>query len=339
MKKGEDGRQISRKELERLRFQAIKLKKEGKKINDIAHSFGLHRCTVSSWFTKLKRFGKKSLKQKKAKGRSPKLNQNDKKQILNWLKNPATKYGFETPVWTIKRIQVLIKKNLEKSIHKSNVWEWVKKWGLTNQKPTRRSIQRDEKAVEKWKSEEWPNIIEHQRRWQAILYFQDESGISLTAVMGKTWAPKGKTPVVKTSGNRGRLCVTSAITPMGKMIFRIEKKRVNAEAHIDFLKQILRHHPNRKVIIIEDNAPCHKAKKVKMFVEKNKKKLAVYNIPPYSPELNPDEHVWAYLKEHKLKSHQAKNTAELKKLVRKKMHGIARKKSLIHSFFVGTYVV
>ena len=123
------------------------------------------------------------------------------------------------------------------------------------------------------------------------------------------------------------------------MIFRIEKERVNANKHIEFLEQILKQHQKRKIIVIEDRAPVHRAKKVMEFVKVNKKKLAIYYLHPYAPELNPDEHVWKYLKAYQLKAHQAQNTKQLRKFVKNKMQGIQRKKSVINSFFVGTYVL
>ena len=92
-------------------------------------------------------------------------------------------------------------------------------------------------------------------------------------------------------------------------------------------------HPKRKIIVIEDSAPVHKAKNVDKFIEQNKKKIAVYRLPSYAPELNPTEHVWAYLKAHELKTHQAQNTDELKHLVKRKMQSIQMKKQLICSFF------
>jgi len=333
-----DGRSISRLTLEHFRFQAIVLRKKGWKVNDIAASFGVNRGSVSRWLTKFKRKGKKALKRTKAKGSQPKLDNDHKKQILQWLKQPATDFGFETPLWTCLRVRQLIKNKLNISIHKSNVWEWLRKWNHTPQKPERRAKECDEKEMKRWIKKEWPKIKEHARRWQAMLYFQDESGISLIPVLGKTWAPKGKTPIVKVTGKRGGFCLTSAISPAGRMVFRIEKKRVNADVHIEFLKQIRKQHPNRKIIVVEDQAPVHVAKKVERFAEQNKKRFAVYYLPSYSPKLNPDEHVWAYLKNHGLKCHQAQSTPELKKLALSKMREIQRKRQTVKSFFCGTYV-
>lgn len=338
-KKVVGGKAYPRDILEHYRFRAIELYKKGKKINDIADFFGVHRCAVSHWITAYKRHGKRALKSRKAKGAEYKITKNELKEILSMLDDDATIYDFETPLWTCKRVQQIIIKKFNKKIHTTNIMRLFKKLNLSPQKPERLSFQKDRKAVRRWLKEEWPKIEKHRRRWQAMLYFQDESGISLTPVLGRTWAKKGKTPKVMVTGNRGGLCVTSAISPAGKLIFRIEKKKVNAHKHIEFLKQIMKQHKDRKIIIIEDSSPVHKAKKVDKFVEENKTKLAIYRLPSYAPELNPDEHVWEYLKAYELKSHQAKNTKELKKLVKRKMMSIQRKKNLVASFFIDTYVL
>lgn len=333
------GKAYSHEILEHYRFRAIELYKKGKKVNDIADFFGVHRCAVSHWITAYRRYGKNALKSKKAKGAEYKLSKKELKEILSMLNDDATIYDFETPLWTCKRVQQIIIKKFNKKIHTTNIMRLFKKLKLSPQKPERFAFQKDRKAVRRWLKEEWPKIEEHRRKWQAMLYFQDESGVSLTPVLGRTWAKKGKTPKVMVTGNRGGLCVTSAISPAGKLIFRIEKEKVNADKHIEFLKQIMKQHPYRKIIIIEDSSPVHKAKKVDKFVEQNKAKLVIYRLPSYSPELNPDEHVWEYLKAYELKAHRARDTKELKKLVKRKMQSIQRKKGLVASFFIGTYVL
>lgn len=332
------GRAVPRSVLEHYRFQAVALKNKGWKQDKIAEAFGVHRCSVSHWCSKARRRGMESLKMRKAKGAEPKLNKEDKKQITGWLRRSALDFGFETPLWDCKRIRAMIKRELKKDIAVSNLWASLRRWNFTPQKPEKEALEKNPAAVRKWLKEEWPKIEGHRRRWQAMLYFQDESGVSLVPVLGKTWAKKGKTPKIKVTGNKGGFCVTSAISPAGKMVFRIENHTIHAKEHVDFLKQIMNQHPHRKIIVVEDNAKPHIAKQVKNFVKENKNKIAIYYLPKYSPDLNPDEKVWKYLKNVKLKAHQARNKKEFKPLVQSKMQSIQKKSGLIKSFFIGTYV-
>lgn len=332
MEKG-SGRQVSHEVLEQYRFRAIKLRKNGWNVSQIAEAFGVNRRAVTRWLTNHRLYGKKSLKSKKAKGPDPKLSQKDRQNILAIIKNPAMAYGFDTALWTCKRLQQVIKEKIKKDIDISNIWRWLKEWGLTNQKPDKEAVEKNKKEVRRWLTVEWPKIQEHCRRWQAMLYFQDESSVSLVPVLGKTWAPKGKTPKIEVTGNRGSIAVSSAISPAGRMVFRIEKDTVTANSFIDFLKQIIRHHRWRKIILIVDNSKPHIAKAVKNFVNGSKRRLAVYYLPTYSPELNPDEQVWNYLKNVKLKAHHARNKKEFTPLVRSKLRSIQKKPELIKSFF------
>lgn len=333
--KRSDGRSISRETLEYLRKQSIKLWKKKKSIDDIAGFCGVHFTAVYKWIRIYKQKGEGGLKRKKAKGAKPKLNKDDKKQIISWLKKSAMDFGFETPLWDCKRIQLMIKQKLNKKISVSNLWENLRKWNLTPQKPEKEALEKNPKEVKKWLKEKWPKIEEHRRKWQAMLYFQDESSISLVPVLGKTWAKKGETPKVKVTGNRGSVCLSSAISQAGRMVFRIEKGNVNSKTFIDFLKQIIKNHKWRRIIIVADNHRVHTSNYVKNFIEQNKNKIAIYYLPKYSPDLNPDEEVWKYLKNVRLKAHQARNKKEFKPLVLSKMKSIQRKPSLIRSFFIG----
>ena len=318
-KKENDGRTISRDTLEHYRFRALELRKRGWKVNDIAESFGMHRGSVSRWFTTSKRKGTDSLKKRKAPGARPKLEDKEVETLLLYLKQPATAFGFETPLWNCTRVQQVIKRKFKSSLDVSNVWRMLRSWNFTPQVPTKIALEQNPHDVKKWLTEEWPKIRAHARRWQAILYFQDESGISLIPTLGRTWAPKGETPVVKVTGNRG--------------VFRIEKEKVNALLHIEFLEQILNHHPHRKIIIIEDKAPPHRAKLVEDFVQKNKRRFALYYLPSYSPELNPDEYVWNHVKNHGVGRLAIFSPLQLKKSVLSHMKRLQRKKNIIKSFF------
>lgn len=332
------GRAMSREVLEKYRFRAVELRKKGWKVNDIAESFGIHRGSVSRWLTKQKREGMDSLRRRTASGASPKLEVREVRKILSLMKSSATDFGFTTPLWDCRRVQQLIKKECQTDMHISNVWRMLRSWNFTPKIPEKRALEQNEDEVAIWLDQEWPKIKAHCRRWKAILYFEDECGVSLIPTAGRTWSPRGDVPIVRLTGSKGGLCVSSAISPGGRMVFRIEKERVTGGVHVEFLEQMLKRHPRRKIIVIEDRAPAHRAKSVTDFIAQNKKRFARYFLPAYSPELNPDEDTWRYLKGKKMKSHMAQSKEELKKVVFSGMKSIQSRPAVISSFFYGTYV-
>ena len=327
-----DGRKLSHEVLETYRLRAIELRKLGKSVKEIAFFFGLHPNSVSRWFVKHRKEGVDALKSRKAPGPTPKLTLEEVNKILNCLKKPATDYGFSTPLWTCKRVRQLIQKETRKNFTVVGVWKLLRRLGLTNKKPERRAMEQNPKEAKKWVKEEWSKILAHARRWQAPLYFQDETGISLTPSLGRTWAPKGEIPCERVTGKRGGFCISSAISLGGRILFRVEKGKVTAETFVDFLKKVMRHHRGRKVVVVTDRAPPHVAKHVNDFIETNKKTFALYYLPPYSPELNPVDRVWGYLKKNKLRDHTARSLDELKKLTLSSMWSIQRRKTLFRLF-------
>ncbi len=143
--------------------------------------------------------------------------------------------------------------------------------------------------------EEFPAIRDQARREKAEIWFRDEAGVRSDAHSGTTWAPKGKTPIVSSTGARFGLNIISAVSRWGEFRFMCVKGRVNAGVFIEFLKRVI-HDANRKIFLIVDGYPTHKAVVVKRFLEKHASKIRLFLLPPYSPELNPDELVWNDLK-------------------------------------------
>lgn len=333
--KKEDGRSINRDVLEHLRIQAIRLWKKGKTVEEISDFFGVTLGAIYKWIKIYKLKGLKALKRRKAPGAMPKLSKEELKKLLKVLTKSPDEYGYGTQLWDCKKVGKIIQDKFNKKIHNTNIWRLLKKLGFSYQKPEKIALQKDSKKVKMWIKQEWPKIKEHARRWQAIVYFLDESGISLQPFVGKTWAKKGETPQIKVTAKQGGILLTSAISKSGYLVFRMEKGRLKSKEHIDFLKRIQKHHPNRKIIIMEDNARVHTSKEVKEFIETQKTRLAIYYLPTYSPELNPVEHVWNYLKYVKLNSHQAKTISEFKPLVHRKMKSIQRNKKQVQTFFYG----
>ncbi|MCH8098337.1 MAG: IS630 family transposase [Proteobacteria bacterium] len=332
-KKSVDGRSLSREALEAFRLRAIELRYElGYSVTEIASIFGLHYNSVSRWFCRHRKDGVESLRRTTAPGAETLLNDRIVKWLEKALLKPATEWGYSTSLWTVSMLRALLRDQKGIEVHRVTVWRYLRRIGLTWQKPERRYLEQKQELVDEWLKKEWPRIQKWVGKTRAILYFEDESGVCLAPVTGKTWAKRGKTPIVRVTGKRGGITAISAVSLSGHLRFRLVKCRVNSAVIIDFLRQILRSHKRRKIGVVMDQAPCHKSKKVQDFV-KDQKRLEVFYIPPYSPELNPDEKVWKHLKHRELKEYSAKNKSELSKAVLSALHSMQKRPALLTSFF------
>nr|WP_249394171.1 IS630 family transposase [Deinococcus sp. QL22] len=112
--------------------------------------------------------------------------------------------------------------------------------------------------------------------------------------MRRTWAPKGKTPIVRLPASWQKLSTTLAITSMGQFLQHTQAGTSKTNNVLAFLHHVLKQVPGEMVVVL-DNAAIHRAKAVSAFVETVERLTLVY-LPPYSPELNPIEKVWAYVK-------------------------------------------
>ena len=217
-------------------------------------------------------------------------------------------------------------------VSQPTMWRMLRDCGLTYQKPERQYVETNKGKRKAWIQETIPKIQQAVQNYRAILYGQDESNLSLTSVLGKTWAPKGQTPKPSVTGKRGGVAAMSAIRPRGSLLFTLHEKRMASAEIIHVLEQLLKHHPRRHLVIVMDQASPHTSKKTQAFVA-GQKRLHVFHLPPYSPDFNPDEQVWNHLKHQELKSHQATTKKQLKGLARRRLTRMANKPSLLRGIF------
>ncbi|PYE54092.1 putative transposase [Deinococcus yavapaiensis KR-236] len=144
--------------------------------------------------------------------------------------------------------------------------------------------------------------------------FLDESGFSLKTTVTRTWAVRGQTPLIRSRANWDKLSTIEAITTTGQFLQHTVKGAIKAAKVIAFLRHLLSH-VEGNVVIVLDNAGIHKAKGVKDFVAEHAR-LSLVFMPPYAPELNPIERVWAYVKKHVLGNFCPRNMGELKAKLR-----------------------
>lgn len=299
---------------------------------DIASAYGIHRATVFRWINSYRERGESGLLRRPGSGRPRKLERMGQADWRNLVLNPASSYGYETDLWTVRRVQAVLKEVHAVVISKNTIWRRLREAGLTYQKPERTYYEVDEQARQEWVRKEVPRIRRTVKKHRAILYFQDESNVSLTALLGKTWASRGQTPKATVTGKRGGVSAMSAISKPGRLLFQLHEKRIASDQVIAFLGQMLKHHARRHLVVVMDQAPPHTSKKTRQYIDRQKR-LHVYYLPKYSPDWNPDEKVWNHLKHQELKSHQAKTKSEIKELAMQKLETMSKDPKLLRGIF------
>jgi transposase len=315
-----------------VRIRAVEAVERGLPIGQVADTFDVDRSTLFRWLQKYQTNGEDGLQRQVGSGR-PRLLEDLEEKDLRWIvMHPASDFGYETDLWTVGRLQQVIEEVLEVKVSKDTVWRRLRDAGLTYQKPERQYFQIDEKARQKWLRTEVPQIRQTVREFRAILYFQDESNVSLTAFLGKTWAICGQTPRMAVTGTRGGVSAMSALSGQGRLLFRLFDKRICSGEVIDFLDQMLRFHKGRHLVVVMDQAPPHTSHMTMGYI-KSQPRLHVFHLPKYSPDWNPDEKVWNHLKHHELKAHKAKTKEELKALTKTKLQGMSKNPSLLRGLY------
>jgi len=328
-----DGRRLYHKTREKIRIRAVTLVEQGRSPEQVIKALGFHRSCIYEWLAKYREGGTKALQTKTLSGRPKKLNGQQVKKIYDIVtaKNPL-QLKFEFALWTRDMVRDLIKDQFSVKLSLVSVGRMLKKMGLSPQKPLHRAYQQDPDLVQQWLESEFPKIKALARKAKADIYFGDEASVRSDFHSGTTWAPKGQTPVVKTTGARFSVNMISAISPRGKLRFITVDGRFNAGKFIEFLKRLI-HNSKKPIFLIVDGHPAHKAKKVKEFIESTEGKLRLFLLPPYSPELNPDELVWNNLKNHRIGRKMITGPDDLKKKIISSLRSLQKVPHKIRGFF------
>jgi transposase len=291
-----DARKLDHKMLTELRKRGVVSVQEGQSPEIVAKALGINRVTIYGWLSRYRHGGWDALDAKKRGGRPPKLDG----RALRWVyqtvtnKNPL-QLKFTFALWTAKMVGQVIYQRFGIKLSKASVCRLLTQLGLTPQRPVWRAYQQKPEEVQRWLQEEYPRIQRLARQNRALIFFGDEAGVRSDHHAGTTWAAKGKTPVVSSTGARFGLNLISAVSAQGEFRFMTLRGRVGVAQFIEFIKRLL-HGVQRMVFLIVDGHPAHKAKMVTRFIETVKDHFRLFFLPPYSPELNPDERVWNDLK-------------------------------------------
>ncbi len=311
---------------------AVRRVEAGESPEFVAAGLGINRRTIYRWIEAFHYGGEAALKAKPIPGAPPKL---DAKQMAKLARIVRTKnplqLNFEFALWTLAMIRVLIRREFDVRLSEVSVGRLMRRLGFSPQRPLYRAWQQDPALVERWRAEQYPKIAARAKREGALIFFAEESGIRSDHHAGTTWSPVGETPVVEATGARYGLNMLSAVNALGHFRFMTVEGRVNASVFRDFLKRLITG-MERKIFLIVDGHPAHKAKLVSRFVEDNAQAIGLFFLPPYAPELNPDELAWGHIKTRIAKA-TVQTKDELKAMVERVMRRLQRMPEIVASFF------
>jgi len=331
-KKSFDGRKLPREAKAKLRLAAVKRVESGESAEAVAAGMGFNRRVIYRWLEAYHYGGEEALEARPIPGAPPKLNakQLSKLSRIITTKNPL-QMRFAYALWTLAMIREVIKQQFGVSLSEVSVGRLMRRLGFSPQRPLYRAWQQDPVLVEAWRTKEYPKIAKRAKRENALIFFADESGIRSDHHAGTSWSPAGQTPIIKATGARFGCNMLSAVNALGHFRFMTVDGRVNGTVFREFLRRLISG-MDRKIFLIVDGHPSHKAKLVKQFVADHADRIELFFLPPYAPELNPDELAWAHIKT-KIAKATVQTKEELKMQVERTMHQLQKMPKIVAGFF------
>jgi len=331
-----DFRTLSSDERYNFRKRAITLIKSGKKQKEVAEFFGIRTNTVSDWVSLYKQLGVKGLKDNRKGPKSEDVKLLSKKQEIEIQKmiidTMPDQLKLSFSLWTRKAVKELVERELGVVLAINTMGDYLRSWGFSPQKPKKKAYEQCSKKVQKWLEEEYPAIKKKAKEENAEIHWGDETGVRNNSQHGRSYAPKGRTPVKKSMAKRFSINMISMVTNQGKVEFMIYSGSMNADRLIKFLKQFIKG-KDRKMYFILDNLRVHHSKIVKKWVEENKEKIEIFHLPSYSPEKNPDEYLNCDLKYGLSEKPSPKNQEQLKNNVENHMIMLQENEHRIKKYF------
>jgi transposase len=297
---------------------------------------GVHKNTVCRWLATWRVAGTAALKARKRGRRFEAQRLLDPRQAAE-VQALITAHGpdeLDLPfaLWSREAVRDLVRARMGVTLAIRTVGDYFRRWGFTPQRPIRRARERQDTAVQAWLAEHYPKIVARAKAEGAQIHWSDETGISNQAAYGRSYAPRGQTPVIRRTARRHTTSMISSVTNRGTLRFMIYEGALNAGLFLAFLQRLARSVAG-KVFLIVDNLPVHKAGKVQAWAAAHRERIELFFLPSYAPEHNPDEFLHNDLKQNLGRQPAAKDREGLKSSLRRYMRRLQRQPARVRAFF------
>ncbi len=284
-----DARRLSPETQYVLRKQYIRLRKKGMSNQLAAEAVGLSVTRASNIWQLYQHGGLDAIKptpRGRRYGEQRQLSAEQEVALQTLLVDKAPdQLKLPFALWTRDAVRLVIKKKYGLDLPLRTITDYLRRWGFTPQRPTKRAYEQNPKAVAQWHEITYPQIQARAKQEKAEIHWGDETGIQNDAYNARGFAPKGKTPVVRINATKSRVNMISSISNQGKVRFMLYRETMTAKVLIKFLTRLLKD-ANRKVFLVLDNLRVHHSKVVQAWLEEHKNQIELFFLPSYSPELN-----------------------------------------------------
>jgi transposase len=334
MAKGRDARHLAPDAQEALRRRAVMAIREGMGISEAARVFKVSRMAIYKWLARVEEGDLRSLKSRK-RGRPPE-SRLQPHQVGTAVRMITARCPDQLmlpfALWTREAVADLLERRFGVRVSIWTAGRYLRSWGFTPQKPVRRAYERDERAVRRWLTKDYPAIRALAKRLGAEIHWLDEMGVRSDHQAGRSYAPKGETPAIPGTGQRFGCNMISTVTNKGVLAFMVFTGRFTARVFLRFLRRLLRHRPV-KLFVIADSHPVHKAARVKQWLQAHHDRIQLHFLPPYSPDLNPDELLNHDVKSNAVGRRRPETQADLMKNVRGYLRSTQRRPDIVQAYF------
>lgn len=331
----QDARKLSPEGQEDLRRRVMAAVEGGMGVTEAARTFGVTRQSIHNWVNAVEARGVAALK---ARRRGPKpggrsLAPHQRASLVRSITAGCPdQLRLPFALWTRDAVIELTQRRFGISLSRSTMGRYLREWGMSPQKPVRRAYERDPAAVRRWLEEEYPAICEKARLQKAEIHWADEMGLRSDHQTGTSWSKRGVTPTIPGTGQRFGCNMISAVTNRGSLAFMVFTERFTASVMLRFLRRLVGQ-VGRKVFLVVDGHPVHRSAQVRRWVASKSESIEMFHLPPYSPDLSPDEFLNNDVKSNAVGRRRPADRKDLLADVRSYLRSTQRQPEIVQRYF------
>jgi transposase len=331
-----DTRSLSDEVRAALRLRAVAARQAGFPIDTIAAILGVRPESVSRWSHACQRGGTDALPGDRTgrpvgSGRLLSVAQEARLEAVLVGNSPAD-HGIASGLWTRQAVRQLIQQEFGLRLPIRTVGEYLRRWGLTPQRPARHAARQDPEEVRRWLEEEYPAVAARAKAEGAEIHWGDEAGVRPEAAPQRGYAPPNEPPEQAVPGQRFRVNMISTITNEGKLRFLLYDGKMTGALFVLFLTRLVAG-ASRKIILIVDRLKVHAAQEVQVWLYEHREQLEIIGLPRYAPERNPTEYLNNDVKGNLNRDGPAANQEELTGKMQRFLHRLGQLPEHVKAYF------